>query len=111
MTELDTDTTRILSRLADLNATIADLSSQAESLKAELRSLPAADYTVAGRPALRIIPTRRFDVNKAAGLLGEVDRQKCLTVTFDAALVKRHLTDIEVDECMVENGKPKVVLL
>jgi hypothetical protein len=111
-TELDVDTTRVLQRLAELNATIADLTAEAESLKAELRGLPAGDHTIAGRPVLRIIASRRFDATAAAtSRLDEDQRAKCLQVSYDAAAVKKYLTPIEVDEFMVENGKPKVVIL
>lgn len=109
--ELDEDRRRLLAKLADLNATITELESHAESIKAELRSLPAGDYTSNGDRVLRIIPTRRFDVAKAAGLLDQAAREAALTVTWDAAVVKKHLTPVEVEECTVVAGKPKVVLL
>lgn len=109
--ELDPNRVHVLTRLADINAQIAALTSDAEALKSELRNLPAGDYAVAGQPALRIIPTRRFDVTKAAGLLSHEQRNAALSVTFDPAQVKRHLTQVEIDECMVDAGKPKVVLL
>lgn len=111
MTHLDPDRLAALARLVDINAKIADLNSEAESLKAELRALPAGDYDHDGRPALRITPTRSFDVNAAAGILTEEQRKGCLTVTYDAKLVKRHLTPDQVDVFMVESGRPKVVVL
>lgn len=109
--ELDDNRRQLLARLAAINACIAEYESEAEAIKAELRSLPAGDYAVNGTRALRIVPTRRFDVAKAAGLLDQAAREAALTVTWDAALVKKHLTQVEIDECMVEAGKPKVVLL
>lgn len=110
-TELDMDRARILSRLVDLNATIADLTSEAEVLKAELRDLPPGDYAVNGTPALRIISTRRFDAAAAAGLLSVEQRNAALIVSYDAAKIRAHLTPVEVDEFMVESGKAKVVVL
>lgn len=111
MTQLDTDTANIVIQLADLQARIADLTSQAEALKAELRALPAGDHEINGRAALRIIPTRRFDATAAAGLLTPQQRESALVVSYDAAKVKQHLTPVQVDEFMVEAGKPKVVLV
>lgn len=52
MTDLDTDTARVVIRLAEITAEIADLTSHAEALKAELRSLPAGDHNVNGKPTL-----------------------------------------------------------
>lgn len=111
MPNLDTDTARIVAHLADIQAKIADLTSEAEGLKAELRQLPPADYEIDGKPALRLIPTRRFDVNGAASLLDPDTRQTCLAVAYDAAKVKQHLTPAQVDAHMIEAGKPKVVIL
>jgi len=111
MTRLDMDTIQILTRLADIQAKVADLNGEAESLKAELRSLPPGDHDINGRPALRIIPTRRFDSAKAAGLLSPSQRQDALVVSYDATKVKAHLTPTEVEEFMVDAGKSKIVLL
>lgn len=109
--DLDADRTRIVTRLAEVQEKIAAYTADAEALKAELRQLPAGDYAVDGRPAVRIIPTRRFDATAAAGLLSTEQRESALVVTYDAAKVKQHLTPTEVEEFMVEAGKPKVVLL
>jgi hypothetical protein len=110
MTQLDTDTARIVSALAEINARIADLNEQAEGLKAELRGLGQGEYDIDGRVALRIIPSRRFDATAGAGLLDEETRKMCLAVSYDATKVKQHLTEIQIDACMNEFGKPKVVL-
>lgn len=110
-TDLSPDYAQTLSRLVDLQAKIADYSSEAESLKAELRNLEPGDYTLDGREALRIIPTRRFDAASAALRLPEDIRTKCLKVDYDAAEVRKHLTPVEVEEFMVASGKPKVTLL
>src|SRR4051794_165383 len=104
MTDLDTDTARIVIRLAEITAEIADLTSHAEALKAELRSLPAGDHNVNGKPALRIIPNRRFDVAGAASMLDPGVRETCLSVAYDAAKVKEHLTPAQLEAHMVESG-------
>lgn len=97
--------------LADLQAEIAKLTAEAENIKAELRALTPGDYAINGRTALRITPTRRFDPEKGAGLLSVQQREAALVVSYDAAKVKQHLTPVEVEECMVEVGKPKVQVL
>lgn len=110
MTQLDTDTARIVSRLAELQAHVAELNSEAEALKAELRNLPEGEHSIDGRPALKIIPTRRFDVAAAALLLDDAVRQECLSVSYDPSKVRQHITPEQADACMVISGKAKVVI-
>ena len=110
-TELDADTRRIVAHLADLNAKIADLGAEAEALKAELRSLAAGDYTADGNPALRIVPTRRFDTDKALELVPEPLRGECYTSAPDPKKIREYLPPAVADLCMVESGKPRVVIL
>ena len=109
-TPLDTDTARLVARLAELQARVADLNTEAEAIKAELRALPPGDHLIDGQVALRIVPSRRLDVSAAAALLSDEVRQACLKVDYDPAQVKRHLTPDQVDACMTVAGKPKVVL-
>lgn len=112
LSELDSNHAYTLRRLVDINAKVAELNGEAEALKAELRDLPpGVDFTVDGTPALRIIPTRKFDAAGAASMLDPDARQACLTITYDAAKVKRHLTPDQVEAHMVEAGKPKVTFL
>lgn len=110
-TQLDTDTARLVASLADLNAQIADLTERAEVLKAELRALPPADYTIDGRPALRITPTRRFDPEKGLQLVPEDLRESCYSKVVDAKKVREYLAPALADACMVDAGKPKVTVL
>lgn len=110
-TNLDTDTARIVSRLVDLNARIADLTAEAEGLKAELRSLPEGDHVIDGRPALRIIPNRRFDATKGLELVPEPLRAQCYSTSVDPAKVKEFLAPALLEQAMVVAGKPKVVIL
>jgi hypothetical protein len=109
--ELDVDTARLVSRLIDLQAKIADLTSEAEAVKAELRSLNPGDYAIGGQPALRITPTRRFDATKALEYVAEPLREKCYTSAVDPKKVKEYLPPAVADLCMVESGKPKVTVL
>lgn len=109
--DLDADRARVVARLAELQANAAEIATEVESLKAELRALPPGDFAINGRPALRITATRRFDAEAGAGLLSVEQRKEALTVSFDAAKVKRHLTEVEIEECMVVTGNPKVQVL
>jgi hypothetical protein len=111
MTQLDTDTTRLVAKLADIQARIADLSADAESIKAELRQLPPADYTIDGRPALRITPTRRFDPTKGLEFVPEPLRGQCYSTVVDASKVREYLAPALVEMAMVDAGKPKVTVL
>lgn len=111
MTALDLDTARIVAKLADINARVADLTSEAEALKAELRNLPAGDHLIDGRPAVRIVPNRRFDADKGLELVPEPLRGECYSTAVDAAKVKSYLAPALLEMAMVEVGKPKVVLL
>lgn len=109
--ELDVDTGRVVSRLVDLNAKIAELTAEAEGLKAELRGLHPGDYNLNGRPALRVAATRRFDATKGLELVPEPLREQCYSTTVDAKKVKEYLAPALVDTCMVEVGKPQVRVL
>jgi hypothetical protein len=112
MTEIPTgDHAIALRRLLDLNARITELAGEAESLKAELRVLPPGDYTLAGRPALRIQPQRKFDPQSGYALLDETAKHAALSVSIDAAKVKRQLTPDQLEACMVPSGQPKVISL
>jgi hypothetical protein len=110
MSELDANRAAIVSRLADLNARIAVLADEAEGLKAELRDLGPGEYAIAGRPAVSIVPTRRFDAAAALQAIPTERRSECLKVEPDAGAIRKMLTPEQVDGFMVVAGKPKVVL-
>lgn len=110
MTQLDTDTARLVAHLADLQARVNDLNTEAESVKAELRRLNPGDYSLNGKTVLRIIPTRRFDPTKALELVPEPLRPECYTTAPDATKIRQYLAPALQEQCMVVAGKPKVVL-
>ena len=60
------------------------------------------DVTVSVRP-----PNRRFNPTKALELLDEATVDACRKV--DAALVKKHLTPLQLDECMDEGTGDPIV--
>lgn len=112
MPDLDTDTARLIAALAETNAQIAELNTRAEAIKAELRAaLPPGDHNLDGRPALRIIPTRRFDAGAGLQLIPTERRPECIKIEPDAGKIKALLTPEQVEGLMVTAGKPKVVLL
>jgi len=110
MPQLDKDSALIAAKLAEINAKITDLNSQAEALKAELRVLPVGKYEIGGTPALNIVPNRRFDVNKGLELVPEPLRERCYSTVLDPAKVKQLIAPALQEMAMVEVGKPKVVL-
>ena len=111
-TELDLDTRQIVTRLVDLQERIADLTGQAEALKAELRtSLSTGDYTIDNRPIIRIAPTRRFDPLKAIELVPAELRPLCEKTEYDPAKIREYLAPALVESCMRETGKPQVRVL
>lgn len=111
MTDLLTADADLVRRLAELQAQIAELTELAEGIKTELRTLPAGDHTIDGKPALRIVPTRRFDPKLGITLVPEVLREQCYTTDLDAAKVREFLSPALLDTCMVDAGKPKVSVL
>lgn len=109
---IDDTLTDVLAKLAAVNARLAELTAEAEELKEQCRALAAGDWTDAtGRPVLRLTPSRKFDHTAGLALVPEERRKECLTVVVDPVKVKSHLTPVQLDECMVESGKTKVVVL
>lgn len=108
----DVDTARLVARLAEINAQISELSAQAEEIKAELRALPVGDYADnSGRAFLRIAPTRKFDEMAGLNLIPNELRDACYSRVVDARKVKSLLAPALAETCMVEAGKPKVIVL
>lgn len=104
------DVERMVTRLVDLQARIAELSGEAESLKAELRdSLVPGEYR-AGESTFKIIPTRKFSPDLATSILPPDVIKDCLRVELDPAKLKANLTPAQLEMCMVAAGKSKVVL-
>lgn len=111
LTELDPTRVTMLTRLLDLNARIADLTTEADALKQELRNLQPGEYAVNGQPAVRIARTRRFDPEKGLLLVPGPLHADCYSTVLDAAKVKKYLAPALLDTCMVEVGQPQVRVL
>lgn len=101
----------LIVRLADLQARIQEMTAEAEGLKAELRGYPPGDYDAGRGAKFRIMPTRRFDPEAALLLVPGELRAGCWVQTIDAAKVRSYLAPAYIESCMVESGKPKVMLL
>lgn len=95
----------LVSRLADVTARIAELTEEAEGIKATLRSYGAGQYD-----GFKVTPGRRFNVEKAYALVPDNLKRDCLTVEIDPDAVKSHLTPAQRESCMDEHGKAKVTL-
>lgn len=70
MSDLSPAEEATVNKLIAINTAIKDLTEEAESLKAQLRkALDVGEYTVAGRPALSVSETRKFDAATAARVI------------------------------------------
>lgn len=113
MTALDnTDTAELVTRLHAVTAEIAELTSIADDLKQLLRSrLHAGTYTMNGDDVIAIRPNRRFNIDAGVALLPEQLREACRADGYDPKKVKEYLAPALLEQCMIEVGQPKVVLL
>lgn len=114
LTQIGDDVATIVAQVAAISARVKELTEEAEALKAELRDRLTApgDYTnAAGVPLVRIQPTRRFDTEAGVALLAGDERAACLAVRYDDVEVKKRLTELQIEQCMVVSGKAKVQVL
>lgn len=108
----DIDSIGLVQRLAKLQAQSDEIAGEIESLKTELRDrLDIGDYTLDGRPAVRITQTRRLDVDKAAGMLPVELRELARSTSYDVRKLREYLAPAFIAECMVETGNPSVRVL
>jgi hypothetical protein len=101
-----TDDVHRLLTLKDARQTIDH---EIASIKARLadtigtgQTVEVGDVTVTVRP-----PNRRFNADRAVTLLDDETRDRCLAL--DAKLVKRHLTALQLDECMDDGTGDPIV--
>ncbi len=104
--ELDPQTAATLAKLNDTLAQIKQLTEDAENYKGQLRGkLTPGAYTVGGRPALSITPTRRFDPARAAEILPADQIAAVSRMQIDPKLAKSHLAPALYELCQVDAGK------
>lgn len=109
---LDQTTAGTVRRLHVLAAQIAELTIEADGLKAQLRQqLSAGTYDLDGVPAVRISPQRRFDPALAEQVLPGNLLELCIVRRVDGATAKRVLPPAAYQSCQSESGEPRVVLL
>lgn len=91
---------------------IAELAAERDTIDDTLRERASqyGRYVHAGQTLGALQPNRRFDVNLATQYLPVDQIADCLKPTdLDPAKVRRKLTPEQVEACMVEQGKPKIV--
>lgn len=99
-------------RLHVLAAQIAELTIEADGIKAQLRqSLAPGTYAIDGVDAVRISTQRRFDPALAEQVLPPALLELCIVRKVDGAQAKRVLPPASYAACQSESGEPRVVLL
>lgn len=109
--ELDQHTAELVTRLADLQHRITELTEQADEIKGKLRgNLEYGSYTIGGRPAVTLTATRRFSADRATEVLPPELLAMCQVTTVDARRAKSVLPPTMYEACQDEAGKPQVRL-
>jgi hypothetical protein len=113
LVELDEHTAALAWRLREIQDSQSRLNDEAEHIKATLRGRlrPGQTGLNGGAPVVKIQATRSFDLDAAAGLLTDEQRQLCVVELLDAKKVKAQLPAVLVESCMKATGKPKVIPL
>lgn len=107
--ELDPATAATLAKLTATLEQIAQLTVDAETYKAQLRTkLAPGAYTIGGRPALSITQTRKFNADRAAEMLPPDMLAAVSRPMVDTKLAKEMLPPALYQLCSVESGKPTV---
>lgn len=63
------------------------------------------DFKAIGHVRVKISANRAFDVEKGAAFLTKKDIKECTVPKLDAALVKSHLTPIQLEQAMVTHAR------
>lgn len=109
--ELNPDAAATVAKLRAVLEQIRQLEADADIYKAQLRdALGAGAYTVGGKPALSITPTRRFDAAHAEQILPPQWLDAVRRPVVDAKLAKELLPPALFAACQVESAKPTVKL-
>lgn len=101
-----TDDVHRLLTLKDARATIdAEIDTIRHRLAEQIgtgHSQEVGDVTVTVRP-----PNRRFNADRAVAMLDDATRDRCMAL--DARLLKKHLTPIQLDQCMDDGTGDPIV--
>lgn len=110
-TELQPEHINLVTRLADLQTRIAELTEQAEEIKGKLRAnLDTGTYRINGRPAVTLTPTRRFSTDLATRVLPPELLTLCQVTTIDTKRAKAMLPPNLYEQCQEITGKAQVRL-
>lgn len=111
-TEATEDIAGIVTRLRDLTDAKTTIDAEIDELKTRLRKAADVGHRVIfqGESLYTLQANRRFDVNLALELLAPSQITACQVVTVDPKKVKAQLPPVLLEQCMVEQGDPKVVL-
>lgn len=108
-TELDPAALVTWARLRDLQAKLADLKVEEETLKGQLREhLGTGTFLVGGRPMFTISPTNRFDAAYAETVLTPEELAQVQRTVIDTDLAKKVLGEARYKELQRPVGKPTV---
>lgn len=103
----------IVGELVEVLERIEQLTERATHLKARLaEDIGVGNETTVGDLTIAVRgPSRRFNVDKAAALLTEEQRQVCTVTSLDPKKVKAQLPPVLLDEAMEPGtGKPIVTV-
>lgn len=94
-----------LDRLAEEYLTLSEylekLTTDLESIKATLRQLGPGDHPTRSGLLIKVTPpARRFNPYRALSLVDPDQQASCMISRPDPDLVKRSLTQAEIEECM-----------
>lgn len=107
--ELDPAALTTWAKLREIQTRIADLTVEAETLKAQLREhLGVGEFTVAGKKMFTISRQRRFDPALAERILTAEEVAACTVPVLDRSLVQRTVSPERYAAMQVESGKPTV---
>lgn len=112
MTTTTADVERDVTRLADLQALIAEATSEADSIKHRLRQHYAGDpgtHEVAGH-RLSVTPATRFDETLARDVLPAEVIDAATVAKLDSAAVKRMVAPTVYALCCPPSGDARVML-
>lgn len=111
MSELTRQYAETVAQLAAITEQIKELTEEADKLKGFLRGdLEPGAYTVDGRPALSITPTRRFDPTLAVTVVPNELLRLITVETIDGKRAKQILPPALYERCQKESPTATVKL-
>lgn len=102
----------LVKRYTMLGATIDELETERAEVLDRIRSYGIGQHvSLAGKVIKINPPNRKFNVARAAMILPEEIRGRCVSIAWDPKLIKRELTQDQLDECMEPGtGSARVII-